>query len=110
MTSSTVDMSGWLAQTFASLLSAPHISTPSHAGPLILGPGPIDLFSTRFVNTFTDDICAIVSGEIVTREKLKEDLLALQKHWNSADVQFAQPLQPVSNIYHHLQPSTLIIK
>jgi len=93
MTSTPTDMNKWLAQTFAAILSSPHISMPSHIGNMRLGPGPIDLFSTRFANTFTQDVQATVAGQQVTYDKLKEDLLGLQKHW-STDAQFADPLQP----------------
>lgn len=47
-----------------------------------MGPGPIDLFSTRFNNAFTPDVKAIVAGEEVSREGLKEKLLGLQRHFS----------------------------
>lgn len=60
---------------------------PRSVGNIIMGPGPIDLFSTRFINTFTEDVKANVSGKDVTRDGLKECLLNLQKHWNPKTAQ-----------------------
>jgi hypothetical protein len=62
-----------------------------------MGPGPIDLFTTRFLNTFTENVQATVAGQTVTRDQLKSALLNVQKQWNPTDVQFEQPLQ-VSHI------------
>jgi len=90
----TANTSQWLSQTFSSLLSAPHISIPRRPGGIIMGPGPIDLFTTRFLNTFTENVQATVAGQTVTRDQLKSALLNVQKQWNPTDVQFEQPLQP----------------
>jgi hypothetical protein len=81
----------WLEKTLTDILSSPHISFPQQTGNLHIrmGHGPIDLFSTRFMNSFTDDVKATVAGQEMTRDELKASLLALQKHWNSDSVQFA---------------------
>ena len=53
-----------------------------------MGPGPVDLFSTKFDNTFARDVKAFVVGKEVSREELKAKLLGLQKHWNTEQVKF----------------------
>ncbi|KAF8492520.1 hypothetical protein JB92DRAFT_2577417, partial [Gautieria morchelliformis] len=78
----------WVERALASLLSAPHISFPKPPAGINLGPGPIDLFSTRFNNTFTSDAKGRVDGELVNRDALKEKLLALQSHYNPDTVKF----------------------
>jgi len=80
----------WLSKQISQIITSPHISFPKPTGPLgfRVGPGPIDLFSTRFNNTFTLDVQATVAGEDVSREELKAKLLGLQKHWNAEEVKF----------------------
>lgn len=53
-----------------------------------MGPGPIDLFSTRFNNTFPENVQATVAGTSVNREQLKDRLLGLQKHYKPDSTQF----------------------
>jgi hypothetical protein len=80
----------WLSKEISQIISSPHISFPKPAGslPFRMGPGPVDLFSTRFNNTFAYDVKATVTGEEVSREGLKAKLLGLQKHWNAEEVKF----------------------
>lgn len=92
MTSST-DNYEWLWTTLANILSSPHITMPQNTGHIRMGHGPIDVFSTRFINTFTEDVKANVAGRDMTRDDLKASLLALQKHWNSSNVQFSPSAQ-----------------
>jgi hypothetical protein len=57
-----------------------------------MGPGPVDLFSTKFNNAFTPDVKAVVAGEEVNREGLKEKFLALQRHYGAQDtIKFSKP-------------------
>jgi hypothetical protein len=78
----------WVEKALASLLSAPHISIPRGPAGFPTGPGPIDLFSTRFNNTFTADAKGLVDGQHVNRDGLKEKLLDLQRHYNPDTVKF----------------------
>ena len=75
----------WLSQEIWQIITSPHISFPKPTGPLQLrmGPGPVDLFSTRFNNAFAPDVKATVVGEGVSREELKAKLLGLQRHWKA---------------------------
>lgn len=88
---SSVSEATWIRSTFSELLSAPHISFRGPPG-IRMGPGPIDLFSTKFNNAFTPDVHAVVAGEEVNREGLKEKLLALQRHYGGEDmIRFSKP-------------------
>lgn len=89
-TATTTMNGGWLSQEISQIISSPHISSPKPAGslPFRMGPGPVDLFSTKFNNTFAHDLKAFVVGKEVSREELKAKLLALQKHWNAEQVKF----------------------
>ena len=80
----------WLSQEISQIISSPHISFPNPAGflPFRMGPGPVDLFSTKFNNTFAYDVKAFVVGKEVSREELKAKLLGLQKHWSAEQVKF----------------------
>jgi len=98
MTSIPEDPPEWLASTLSSILSAPHITIPPAPGGRPEGPGPIDLFTTRFDNAFTDDAKAIVDGRKETLDGLKATLLALQKHWNAQTAKFTR----VQSIHKHL--------
>ncbi|KAI0789369.1 hypothetical protein C8Q75DRAFT_765355 [Abortiporus biennis] len=83
--------SQWLEEKLAELLASPHISFASHKSGLPgirLGPGPIDLFSTRFNNLVTHDVTGSVAGKHVDKAGLKEGLLALQKKWNPDTASF----------------------
>lgn len=53
-----------------------------------MGPGPIDLFSTRFINLFTHEAKGTVNGQEVAKDELKEQLLKLQKKYNKETVKF----------------------
>ena len=83
----------FLQDRLSSLLSAPHIhfNKPPHGGPLgglRMGPGPVDVFSTRFTNYFTRDATGVVAGNAVDRAALKDALLALQRRWNPDSATF----------------------
>jgi len=80
----------WLSKEISQIISSPHISFPKPTGLLQfrMGPGPVDLFSTRFDNAFAFDVRATVAGKEVSREELKAKLLGLQKHWNAEEVKF----------------------
>ena len=75
----------WLSKEIWQIITSPHISFPKPTGPLHfrMGPGPVDLFSTRFNNAFAFDVKATVAGEEVSREELKAKLLGLQKYWKA---------------------------
>ncbi|TCD67411.1 hypothetical protein EIP91_012383 [Steccherinum ochraceum] len=97
--SSQVDPA-FLQNALSSILSAPHISFPRPPAGLPnirMGHGPIDLFSTRFVNTFTDDATGVVAGQEVDKEGLKAALLSLQKKWQSDSVKFDEQEATVSD-------------
>lgn len=90
ITKETTTMSDdWLSKEISQIITSPHISFPNPTGslPFRMGPGPVDLFSTRFNNTFAYDVKATVDGQEVSREGLKAKLLGLQKYWN-AEVKF----------------------
>lgn len=78
----------WVQNTLSEILSSPHINFPKQTA-IRMGHGPVDLFSTRFINSFTPDVRATVAGQEMTRDELKQSLLALQKHWNPNSVEFA---------------------
>ncbi|KAH9854520.1 hypothetical protein C2E23DRAFT_726455 [Lenzites betulinus] len=83
----------FLQERLATLLASPHIhfNRPPATGPLSkirLGPGPVDLFSTRFANMFTPDATGVVGGKAVDHDGLKSALLALQKRWNPQEATF----------------------
>ncbi len=93
--------SQWFASSLLALLVAPYIhfnpTPPPIPGPGILpvslGTGPIDMFSTRFINLFTDGANGTVAGTSVDKDGLKQALLAVQKHWDPANAQFIQEPQ-----------------
>ena len=80
----------WLSKEISQIISSPHISFPKPAGslPFRMGPGPVDVFSTKFDNAFASDVKGTFAGKEVSREELKTKLLGLQKHWNAEDVKF----------------------
>lgn len=84
--------SQWLANSLSALLASPyvHFPQPPVVGgiPINLGPGPLDLFSTRFENLFTQDATGVVAGKQVDKDGLKEILLAVQQHWNPGNARF----------------------
>lgn len=80
----------WLSHQLTTLLASPHIhfTQPKLPGlQLRMGPGPIDLFSTRFANMFTQDATGVLGGNAVDLNGLKDGLLALQKRWKGDSVQ-----------------------
>ena len=95
--------SEWLQEQLSTLLASPyiHFNQPNFPGlHLRMGPGPIDVFSTRFANTFTKEAKGTVGGKEVDKEGLKQSLLALQKKWNKDTAKFveAQPNDAVHNV------------
>lgn len=87
----------WLSNQLTSLLASPyiHFNQPKLPGlHLRMGPGPIDLFSTRFANMFTKDATGTLGGNEVDRDGLKNGLLALQKKWNRDGVQVQDASTP----------------
>lgn len=80
--------SEWLSKEIADLLASPHISFPKPPPGIHLGPGPVDLFSTKFNNLFALSVEAVVDGQKVSRDDLKQKLLNLQKHWDPKGVKF----------------------
>ncbi|KAI0095059.1 hypothetical protein BDY19DRAFT_916059 [Irpex rosettiformis] len=75
----------WLQDRLSELLASPHIhfTQPNLPGlHLRMGPGPIDLFSTRYMNMFTQEATGTVNGQAVDKDELKENLLKLQKKYN----------------------------
>jgi len=76
----------WLSKEISQIMTSPHISFPK--GPFRMGPGPVDLFSTRFNNAFAPGVKVTMAGEEVSREQLKAKLLDLQKYWKAEEVKF----------------------
>lgn len=79
----------FVQEHLSTLLASPyiHFKQPQIHG-LRLGHGPVDLFSTRFLNTFTHDATAVVAGKELDKDGLKTALLALQKRWNPESASF----------------------
>ncbi|KAI0356270.1 hypothetical protein OH77DRAFT_1520334 [Trametes cingulata] len=71
----------WLSDCLCDLMASPHVAMPPHGG-MHLGPGPVDVFTTRFNQYFGRDARGTLCGRPVDREGLKTGLLALQKRWN----------------------------
>ncbi|KAI0633294.1 hypothetical protein C8Q77DRAFT_1217740 [Trametes polyzona] len=71
----------WLSDCLCDLMASPHVSMPPLGG-MHLGPGPVDVFTTRFDQYFWHDARGTFCGRPVDREGLKAGLLALQKRWN----------------------------
>ena len=87
----------WLSSQLTTLLASPHIhfTQPSFPGlKLRMGPGPIDVFSTRFTNMCTKDVTGVLGGQEVDKAGLKEGLLALQKKWTGNGVQVESAQAP----------------
>lgn len=77
--------SQWLATSLSSLLAAPHVHIADESPLLPTGPGPVDVFSTKFEQMFVPDARGFVAGREIDREELKETLLGLQRRWNAAE-------------------------
>ncbi|KAH8084358.1 hypothetical protein BXZ70DRAFT_900445 [Cristinia sonorae] len=91
----------FLQESLSSILSSPHISFPKPPAGLPnirLGHGPVDLFSTRFANTFASDAKGVVAGKEVDRDALKAALLALQKRWQEDTVKFDEQQSSVVSV------------
>ncbi|TFK84101.1 hypothetical protein K466DRAFT_602310 [Polyporus arcularius HHB13444] len=80
----------FLQGRLSTLLASPHIhfNKPPALLNIRMGPGPVDVFSTRFANWFTHDATGVVNGKQVDKEGLKEALLALQKKWHPDSANF----------------------
>lgn len=53
---------------------------------MLMGPGPVDLFTVRFNEYFMPDAHGTICGQTVDREGIKNGLLSLQKRWNTEQV------------------------
>jgi len=80
--------SEWLQKKLGDILSSPHISLPKAPLGMRMGHGPIDLFSTRILNNFTEDADGVVAGQKVDMAGLKAALLAIQRKWQQDTVKF----------------------
>ena len=80
----------FLQDRLSTLLASPHIhfKQPPLLHGIRMGPGPVDLFSTRFMNFFTHDATGVVAGKQVDKDGLKDALLALQKKWSAEGASF----------------------
>ncbi|KAI0714497.1 hypothetical protein C8Q76DRAFT_619430 [Earliella scabrosa] len=80
----------FLQDRLSTLLASPHIhfNKPPMLKNIRMGPGPVDLFSTRFMNFFTNDATGVVAGKEVDHDGLKQALLALQRKWNAQENSF----------------------
>ena len=101
----------FLQDRLSTLLASPHIhfNKPPMLKNIRMGPGPVDLFSTRFMNFFTHDATGVVAGKEVDHDGLKQALLALQRKWNAQENSFvaqdsAQKVRECSEI-----PSLLLL-
>ncbi|OSD03918.1 hypothetical protein PYCCODRAFT_1444108 [Trametes coccinea BRFM310] len=72
----------WLSDCLCDLMASPHITIPPRGGLHLGGPGPVDVFTTRFNQYFLPEAHGTLCGRPVDREGLKAGLLALQKRWN----------------------------
>lgn len=77
--------SQWLAEQLQQLMVAPHVHVTEGAEGAAMGPGPVDMFSTRFDAMFMPDAHGWVGGERIDRHSLKECMLGLQRRWNEKE-------------------------
>ncbi|KIJ38896.1 hypothetical protein M422DRAFT_258303 [Sphaerobolus stellatus SS14] len=79
----------WLQIIISELLVSSYIyfRTSAVLG-IRFGPGPLDVFSTRFNNGFTPNVTATVASESVNKDDLKERLLGLQQHYSADNTKF----------------------
>ncbi|KAI1792017.1 hypothetical protein LXA43DRAFT_1061029 [Ganoderma leucocontextum] len=84
----------FIQEKLSTLLESPyiHFTQPGIPG-VVLGPGPIDLFGTNFINFFTDDARGVVACQEVDKDGLKQALLALQKRWDRDSSSFVAQCQ-----------------
>jgi len=97
-TTSNTDFAGpltiWLEQAITGLLTAPGpITIPKLPGGIIGGPGPIDLFSTRFANTFTADVKAEINGTDYDNAGLKAKLANIKSVFNPETTTFERSVE-----------------
>ena len=84
----------WFQNAFKSLMEAPGpISIPKLPFGMRGGPGPIDVFSTRFYSLFADDVSATVNGEAVDKEGLKGRLVKIKRRYNMQTAQLEEKVQ-----------------
>ncbi|OBZ66025.1 hypothetical protein A0H81_13994 [Grifola frondosa] len=90
MSQSSPSSPEWLQERLSTLLASPyiHFNQPSQFPGHRFGPGPVDLFSTRFSNYFTHDATGVVAGTEVDKDGLKAALLALQRKWQPDSARF----------------------
>jgi len=74
----------WLEQAITGLLTAPG---PFHLPPGS-GIGPIDLFSTRFAQTFTSDVKATINGTSYDNADLKAKLASVKGEFSNETATF----------------------
>jgi len=80
----------WFQESITSLLTAPGpIHMPKLPFGMRGGHGPIDVFSTRFANLFTDDVDAMVNGESLDKDGLKDKLVTIKKQYNPSSATFS---------------------
>lgn len=92
----------WLSDCLCDLMASPHIAMPPHGG-MHLGPGPVDVFTTRFNEYFDHEARGTLCGHAVDREGLKAGLLALQKRWNPEAVKvLEEPGLHDPRLGHHM--------
>jgi hypothetical protein len=91
----------WFVKQFSKLMESSHISIPPPPTGVLIGPGPIDQFSTNFDNLFADDVKAAVDREEVSRAVLKQKLLNLKKHWKAKQVKFEDESASVRRSFLH---------
>jgi hypothetical protein len=73
----------WLQHELSSLLSSPGpIRIPRLPFGLRGGPGPIDVFSSRFANLFSDDVRATINGIDYDKAGLKDKVIELKQYYD----------------------------
>ena len=93
MSSVVTSHSHWLSDCLCDLMASPHISMPPHGG-MLMGPGPVDLFTVRFDQYFMPGAHGTICGHAVDRDGIKDCLLNLQKRWNTEEVKVMQEAAP----------------
>ncbi|KZS87687.1 hypothetical protein SISNIDRAFT_460617 [Sistotremastrum niveocremeum HHB9708] len=82
----------WLEDAITSLLSSPaaiHITNPPGGG----GPGPIDLFDTRFDNTFSANVEAYINGKKLDNSALRAKLNSVQQSFSPETANFSNSVE-----------------
>ena len=83
----TEKRSQWLADQLRDLMATPYVQVDEEEG---MGPGPVDMFSTKFDAMFMPDAHGWVCGERTDRDGIKESLLGLQRRWNEKEAKCQQ--------------------